>query len=143
MAVLIDDLRSHLSTFSERENADPEVYPAMDIAELFSMGMLSAPFPKSVGGGGLSCEDCVSLIIELAAAAPSTALIACMPMGLAAGAAAAANAAPPGHRAKAQDLLERVVADFSKQRLYAACNSERSAAGVGVRMRRTARGRAR
>jgi len=130
MVMLIDDLRFRLSTFSERENADPEVYPAMDIAELFSIGMMSAPFPKYLGGGGLSCEECVSLIIELAAAAPSTALIACMPMGLAAGATAATTAAPPDHRAKAQDLLERVVADFSKQRLYAACNSERSAGGA-------------
>ena len=84
------------------------------------MGTPSAPFPKSVGGGGLSCEECISLIIELAAAAPSTALVACMPMGLAAGAAAAAAACILlDHRAKAQDLLERVVADFSKQRLYA------------------------
>ena len=101
--MLIDELRSHLSTFSEREDADPEVYPSKDIAELFSMGMLSAPFPKSVGGGGLSCEECISLIIELAAAAPSTALVACMPMGLAAGAGGrrgrrASSTTGPRHR---------------------------------------------
>lgn len=128
--MLVDELRTHLPNFIQREAAAREAYPAEDIADLFNLGVLAAPLPKSVGGGELSCEECVALIIELASATPSTALLACMPMGLAAGATAAATVAPEAHRATALAQLERIGADFKKQRFYAACNSERGAAGA-------------
>ncbi|MDP2315303.1 MAG: acyl-CoA dehydrogenase family protein [Pseudomonadota bacterium] len=137
--MLLDELRIHARVFAEREAVDPETFPARDIADLFALGMLSAPFPRSVGGGELSCDACVSLVIELAASSPSTALLACMPMGLAAASAAAAVAAPSAHRATALEQMERVAADYAQKRYYAACNSERGAGGALTAMKTVAR----
>jgi alkylation response protein AidB-like acyl-CoA dehydrogenase len=128
--MLLDDLRSQLPTFIQREQAAREEYPAKDIADLFNMGVIGGPLPKSVGGSDMTCEEAVSIIIELASATPSTALLACMPMGLAAGIGAAAATAPEPHKATVMQQLERIGADFKKQRFYAACNSERGAAGA-------------
>jgi alkylation response protein AidB-like acyl-CoA dehydrogenase len=39
-------------TFAEREAADPERYPADNIADLVASGVMRAPFPESAGGVG-------------------------------------------------------------------------------------------
>ena len=46
-------------------------------------GVIRAPFPTSVGGSGCSLLDAVDAIETIAAASPSTALLAAMPIGLA------------------------------------------------------------
>ncbi len=137
--MLIDDLRARLPTFSERDAAAPDVYPRENVADLFALGVIAAPLPREQGGGGATLEQAVKLVETIALASPSTALLAAMPMGLAAATtAAAALASEPNKRAANAQLL-RIAGDYAARRFYAACNSEKGAGGSLAATRTMAR----
>jgi alkylation response protein AidB-like acyl-CoA dehydrogenase len=115
--------------FAEREAADPETYPAANIAELHAEGVIRSPFPASQGGCAASLPDAVRIIEIIAAASPSTALCVSMPLGLAGAYAGCGETAPPQHRSGWEAQVERAAAEFRAARLYAACNSEKGAGG--------------
>lgn len=118
-----------LPSIAARERQEPETFPAQSLAALFDAGVMSAPFPPALGGSGASLPEMVEAVEAIAAASPSTALLASMPMGLAGVLGLGPGLAPPAHRAAAADQVERIAADFRKGRIYAACNSEKGAGG--------------
>jgi len=124
-----EDLTELVERAAERERASPDRYPIESVSELFRSGLLIAPFPGSLGGDGWTPLDAVRAIEMLSAAAPSTALVAAMPLGLAGIYGAGADVAPPEYRAAWIAQTERVAADYRSRRLYAACNSEAGAGG--------------
>jgi alkylation response protein AidB-like acyl-CoA dehydrogenase len=126
---LADTVRALAPRLAEREAADPERYPAENIAALVDAGVIRAPFPAAVGGGGCTLADAVDAIETIAAASPSTALLAAMPLGLAGAYSVGVDVAPPEHRRAWADQIERVAADYRAGTLYAACNSEKGAGG--------------
>jgi alkylation response protein AidB-like acyl-CoA dehydrogenase len=137
--VLIDDLRARLPTFFERDARDPDVYPGENVADLFALGVLAAPLPQALGGGGATLEETVRLVEAIAQASPSTALLAAMPMGLAAATTAAAALASESNERAATAQLGRIAEDYAARRFYAACNSEKGAGGSLAATRTTAR----
>jgi alkylation response protein AidB-like acyl-CoA dehydrogenase len=126
LAGIIRDLAPRLS---EREAADPERYPAENIADLVAAGVLRAPFSVAAGGSGSTLLDAVDAVEAIASASPSTALLAAMPLGLAGVYSAGPDVAPAAHRRMWADQIDRVAADYRKGALYAACNSEKGAGG--------------
>lgn len=118
-----------LPAISARERAEPEVFPAASMAALFDAGVIGAPFAPALGGCGATLPEMVTAIEAIAAASPSTALIAAMPAGLAGVVALAADAAPPAFRAGWGDQIARIADDYRAGRIYAACNSEKGAGG--------------
>jgi alkylation response protein AidB-like acyl-CoA dehydrogenase len=136
--MLIDEVRAHLPTFAERDARDPDRYPGENVADLFALGVLAAPFPLAQGGGGATLEQAVRLVETIALASPSTALLAAMPIGLAAATAAAASLASASSKLAATSQLERIAADYAARRFYAACNSEKGAGGSLAATRTTA-----
>lgn len=122
-------LESVLPSIAERERAEPETFPAASIAALYEAGVIAAPFRPEHGGSSASLAEMVAAVEAIAAASPSTALIAAMPLGLAGIYALGPEVAPEAHRARFADQLERVSADYRKGRIYAACNSEKGAGG--------------
>lgn len=123
----------------EREQADPERYPADTVAEFFAAGLISAPFPESAGGSAWTTLDAVRAIEAIATVAPSAALITSMPLGLAGIYGAGPDLAPEAHRAAWMAQSELVAADYRAGRLYAACNSEAGAGGSLAATKTTAR----
>jgi isovaleryl-CoA dehydrogenase len=134
-----------LPFIAERERSEPDSFPAASIKALYEVGLIAAPFPSSLGGRGASLADMVDAIEMVSAASPSTALVACMPLGLAGVLGLGPDVAPPAHRGALADQIERVAADFRLARIYAACNSEKGAGGSLASTRtvaaRTAAGR--
>ena len=126
---LAETVRALAPRLAEREAADPERYPAENIAALVDAGVMRAPFPVAVGGGGCTLADAVDAIETIAAASPSTALLAAMPLGLAGAYSVGVDVAPAEHRRAWADQIERVAADYRAGTLYAACNSEKGAGG--------------
>jgi alkylation response protein AidB-like acyl-CoA dehydrogenase len=137
--MLIDDLRGRLPTFSERDARDADAYPRENVADLFALGVLAAPLPEAQGGAGATLLQAVKLVDAVALASPSTALLAAMPMGLAAATTAAAALASESNKRAAIAQLERIAADYAARRFYAACNSEKGAGGSLAATRTTAR----
>ena len=129
VSTLAETVRALAPTFAEREAADPERYPADNIADLVASGVMRAPFPESAGGVGCTLLDAVNVIETIAAASPSTALLAAMPLGLAGVCSAGPEVAPAEHRRAWADQIDRVAADYRAGTLYAACNSEKGAGG--------------
>jgi alkylation response protein AidB-like acyl-CoA dehydrogenase len=127
--MLINELRDRLPAILDREAAQPEAYPKENLADLFAIGAISAAFPREAGGDAATLLENVSLVRELAAASPSTALLAVMPLGLAEASRAGALLAPAGHRSTARAQMERLAAEYAAGRFYAACNSEKGAGG--------------
>jgi alkylation response protein AidB-like acyl-CoA dehydrogenase len=113
----------------ERERAAPEQFPADTIRDLFDSRLISAPLPEALGGCDWSALEAAQAIAQLAAVAPSAALIAAMPLGLAGIYATGPEMAPEEHRAMWADQIAAVAADYRARRLYAACNSEAGAGG--------------
>jgi alkylation response protein AidB-like acyl-CoA dehydrogenase len=74
--MLIDDIRARLPTLFERDARDPDEYPGENVADLFALGVIAAPLPKALGGGGTTLEQAVTLVEAIALASPSTALLA-------------------------------------------------------------------
>ena len=126
---LADTVRELAPALAEREAADPDRYPAANIAALVDAGVMRAPFPVSAGGSGVTLADAVDAIETIAAASPSTALLAAMPIGLAGAYSAGPDIAPPPHRRAWAEQIDRVAADYRAGALYAACNSEKGAGG--------------
>ena len=114
----------------ERERADAESYPAETIRELFTCGLIGAPFGESEGGSGWSCLDATKAIQTLAAQSPSVALIAAMPLGFAGVAAGTDSIVPPRSQTAWAEQVAAIAADFRKGKHYAACNSEAGAGGA-------------
>jgi isovaleryl-CoA dehydrogenase len=126
---LAETVRDLAPRLASRDAADAERYPADNIADLISAGVIRAPFPVEAGGAGCTLLDAVDAVEVIASASPSTALLAAMPIGLAGIYAAGPDAAPPAHRQTWADQIERVAADYRAGALYAACNSEKGAGG--------------
>jgi alkylation response protein AidB-like acyl-CoA dehydrogenase len=126
---LADTVRELAPRLAQRDSADPEHYPADNIADLVSAGVIRAPFPAAAGGGGCSLLDAVDAVEVIASASPSTALLAAMPIGLAGAYSAGPDVAPPPDRRVWAEQIERVAADYRNGALYAACNSEKGAGG--------------
>lgn len=122
-------LESLLPSIAERERSDPETFPAESIAALYDAGVIAAPFRPEHGGRSASLSEMVAAVEAIAAASPSCALIACMPLGLAGVFAFGPDIAPEAYRARFAQQLERVSADYRLRRIYAACNSEKGAGG--------------
>lgn len=122
-------LEDVLPSIAERERAEPETFPAASIAALYEAGIIAAPFPPELGGRGASLSEMVAAVEDIAAASPSTALIACMPLGMAGILGLGPEVAPQQHRRAWGQQRERVAADYRQGRIYAACNSEKGAGG--------------
>lgn len=122
-------LEGLLPSIAEREHAEPETFPAASIEALYDAGVIAAPFAPEHGGSAASLSEMVAAVEALAAASPSTALIAVMPLGLAGIYGLGAGIAPEAHRARFVQQIERVSADYRERRIYAACNSEKGAGG--------------
>ena len=129
VSTLADTVRALAPRLAEREAADPERYPAENIADLVAGGVIRAPFPNTVGGSGCTLLDAVDAIETIASASPSTALLAAMPLGLAGVYSAGPDVAPPEHRRAWAEQIDRVAGDYRAGTLYAACNSEKGAGG--------------
>jgi alkylation response protein AidB-like acyl-CoA dehydrogenase len=136
--VLADTVRDLAPRLAEREAADPDRYPAESVAELTDAGVLRAPFPPALGGEGCALPDVVRGVELLAAASPSLALLAAMPLGLAGMYALGPDVAPPAHRAAWADQIDRAAARYRRGAIHAACNSERGAGGSLAATRTTA-----
>ncbi len=130
MPISLPDLAPMLGRFAERDAADPEMYPAANIAELHDGGFIRAPFPERLGGMDWTLRDSVAFIEALAASSASTALIAAMPIGLAAVYGAGPEIAPPEHRESWAAQAYEASVEYRKGGHYAACNSEKGAGGA-------------
>jgi alkylation response protein AidB-like acyl-CoA dehydrogenase len=131
-----------LPRIAEHELAAPEAYPEESIRLLYDAGVVSAPFAAALGGSGSSLGDSVVAVEAIAAASPSVALIASMPLGLAGALMHSTDVAPEPQRTSFTEQLERVAADFRERKIYAACNSEKGAGGSLAATRTTASRRA-
>jgi isovaleryl-CoA dehydrogenase len=126
----LNDLHGLLTAFEAREVADPEAYPASNVAELHAAGILKAPFPVSLGGEAVTLLDAVRAIEAIAGVSPSTALVASMPLGLAGGVfGTPIELAPETWRLAWRNQVAAAAAGYAAGELYAACNSERGAGG--------------
>ena len=126
---LAETVRDLAPRLAHRDAADTEGYPAANIADLVSAGVIRAPFPAAAGGFGCTLLDTVDAVEVIASASPSTALLAAMPIGLAGAYSAGTDVAPSEYRRLWTEQIERVAADYRAGALYAACNSERGAGG--------------
>ena len=129
VSALGETVRGLAPRLANRDAADAERYPADNIAELVSAGVIRAPFPVAAGGAGCTLLDAVDAVEVIASASPSTALLAAMPIGLAGVYSIGSDAAPSAHRRAWGEQIERVAADYRAGALYAACNSEKGAGG--------------
>jgi isovaleryl-CoA dehydrogenase len=127
--MLDGDVVEALARFGGRDDRDPESFPAANLAELYELGIIQAPFPARLGGKGWTLSESVELTEALAAASGSTALVASMPLGLAGIFGGGAALAPEDHRAAWTAQVEQAAADYGQGCLYAACNSEKGAGG--------------
>ena len=132
-------LHEVLPAIAERERDDPETFPAASIEALYDAGIIAAPFSRELGGSGASLSEMVAAVETIAAASPSTALIACMPLGLAGIYGLGPEVAPEQHRAAFGEQIARVADDYRHRRIYAACNSEKGAGGSLAATRTVAR----
>jgi alkylation response protein AidB-like acyl-CoA dehydrogenase len=127
---LLADVESLTPRFAEREAADSESYPAANISELTSAGVIRAPLPEHLGGQSAPLTDAVRAVEAIAAVSPSTALLLAMPLGLAGVYALGPDVAPEQHRATWSAQIDEVAAAYGAGRFYAACNSEKGAGGA-------------
>ena len=127
--MLVDRVRDLAPRLAEREAADPDRYPAENVADLVEAGVLRAPFPPELGGEGCALLDAVQAVEHVAAASPSLALLAAMPLGLAGVYGLGPDVAPPVHRGAWAEQIDRAAARYRDGAIYAACNSEKGAGG--------------
>jgi len=122
-------VRTLAERLGEREAANPEVYPADNIRDLFDAGIVQAAFPGSHGGSGWSLVDCCDAVEVIASHSASTALLLSMPLGLGGICGLGPGIAPSAHRDAWAEQTARIAADYAERKFYAACNSERGAGG--------------
>ena len=127
--MLADAVRDLAPRITARESADPDRYPAESVADLIEAGVLRAPFSPELGGERCTLLDAVQALEHVAAASPSLALLAAMPLGLAGVYASGPDVAPPAHRRVWAEQIDRVAARYRDGAIYAACNSEKGAGG--------------
>ena len=129
MTKLLTRLDEILPAIRERDAAEPEVFPARTIADLYAIGVPRAPFSVELGGVAGTLRDSVEAIEAVASASASAALLVSMPLGFAGFVVTGLAAAPAPHRAACAAQAEQVAADFRAGLIYAACNSEKGAGG--------------
>lgn len=110
------------------ERQQPDAYPAETVRDFLSSDFLAAPFPSRLGGSGWTPRDAARAMESLATVAPSAALIAAMPLGLA-GVFGSEWDIPVPHQSDWHTEAERIAHDYQSGLLYAACNSEAGAGG--------------
>ena len=127
---LAETVRDLAPGLTHRDAADPEGYPAENIADLVSAGVIRAPFSAAAGGTGCTLLDAVDAIEVIASASPSTALLAAMPIGLA-GAYRGRDGCRTGCVSPAcgPSRSSAWPPTTATGALYAACNSEKGAGG--------------
>lgn len=118
-----------LPLIAEQERDQPEAYPEKSIRALFDAGIIAGPFPKDLGGLGITLVEAVNALETIASVSPSVALITSMPLGLAGIYGLNNEIAPEAHRTAFGEQKARIAADYRAGRLYAACNSEKGAGG--------------
>jgi len=128
-AARLHDLTGIAARFAERDAAAPDEYPAENIADIKRSGMLIAPFPEHAGGAGVSLLDATRMTEIVAKQSPATALMLSMPLGLACVYAMPVECVPEQHRARWNEQVDAVAAEFRAGKWYAACNSEKGAGG--------------
>jgi alkylation response protein AidB-like acyl-CoA dehydrogenase len=105
----LDEVRSAVPQFSERDAADSESYPTQNLNDLWDLGVFQAPYPNALGGSDWGLLDCVDATETVAVHSPSTALLLIMPLGLAGVTALSDGAAGAARRRlRAAPLLRRV-----------------------------------
>lgn len=127
--MFIHDIRDLAPQLASREAADPERYPAENIADLITAGVLAAPLPRVLGGRGARLDELVLAVEAIASASASTALLATMPLGLAGIHGIGVEVAPEAHRRGWAEQIEHLAANYQAGHLYAACNSEKGSNG--------------
>ena len=80
---LLGVVRALGGDIAAREAEDPDRYPDESVRELIAAGALSMPFPRELGGLGASLAEATELLLAVAEASPSLALLVSMPLGLA------------------------------------------------------------
>jgi alkylation response protein AidB-like acyl-CoA dehydrogenase len=138
---LAGTVRELAPRLAARDGADAERYPAENIGDLVSAGVIRAPFPAAEGGSDCTLLDAVDAVEVIASASPSTALLAAMPLGLAGVYSIGPDAAPPAEHRRWAEQIARVAADYRAGALYAACNSEKGAGGSLAATKTTAQRR--
>jgi len=126
---MLADLQDLLPGFAAREAGDPESYPAASVDDLYAAGIPQAPLPLALGGESASCRQSAAAIEALAAASPSLALLASMPLGLAGVVAMEVEAPDGAWTARWNAERDRIAQDYRAGKVYAACNSEKGAGG--------------
>jgi alkylation response protein AidB-like acyl-CoA dehydrogenase len=86
--------------------------------------------PKDLGGLGASLAEATELVLAIAEASPSLALLVSMPVGLAGVLAGAGPAVPEAHRATLAGQVARIAEAYRAGKIFAACNSEKGAGGA-------------
>jgi alkylation response protein AidB-like acyl-CoA dehydrogenase len=125
----MDQLRELARRFAERDAADPERYPAENIADLKAARVHGGPFPRHLGGLGWDLPAAVRAVETIATGSASTALLVSMPMGLAGIFVPDAACVPESHEAAWASQVDRVATNYRRGDIYAACNSEKGAGG--------------
>jgi len=136
---ILNSVTEVASSFAARDSAAPDDYPAENIADIKHSGMLVAPFPERVGGGGSSLLDATKMTEIVAKQSPGTALMLCMPLGLAAMYAMPVEIVPEQHRTRWNEQVGAIAAEVRAGKWYAACNSEKGAGGSLAATKTTAR----
>jgi alkylation response protein AidB-like acyl-CoA dehydrogenase len=126
---IVNNVAELAERFAARDTAAPEQFPHENLRDLREAGVLLAPFPMQIGGGGATPLEAVTALEIVAAASPSTALLLAMPLGLAGLYGGGIEIAPEAHRAVWAEQSERIAADYRAGAYYAACNSEKGAGG--------------
>jgi alkylation response protein AidB-like acyl-CoA dehydrogenase len=126
---MLQDLPDLLALVRESSAPGDEAYPVALVRALYDAGIIIAPFATHLGGEQATLQQSTDAIRQLAAASPSLALIASMPVGLAGMYGLGPGAAPAQHREAWMSQVEAVAANYREQELYAACNSEKGAGG--------------
>jgi alkylation response protein AidB-like acyl-CoA dehydrogenase len=136
---LLGEVRGLGDRIAAREAEDPDRYPDESVRDLIALGALSMPLPVDLGGLGASLADAVELILAIAEASPSLALLMSMPVGLAGVLAGAGAAVREPARAAFADQVARVAEEYRAGRIFAACNSEKGAGGAIAATKTSAR----
>lgn len=121
--------------------------PAETVRDFRRCGVLSAPVPVELGGGGASLLEATEALRRLGRVAPSTALCLAMPLGNAANTRIADNVVPPALRAELAEGRRWIARKCLEGAILAVANSEPGAGGdlneTRTRARRDAHGRTR
>jgi isovaleryl-CoA dehydrogenase len=121
---MLDTVRELARSLSRSEE-----YPSDNVTRLLDARVFAAPFPREHGGEGIDLREATEIVLAIAEACPSTALLTAMPLGFAGVVSAGVMAAPPDQRAAAAAQLETIAAEYRARRIFAACNSEKGAGG--------------